>query len=238
MENAEGALVAGREPEMTQHELLRELEKRSEDHHVDVHADDREEKLARDEEHQHKERVEKKHDALFSFGQKAPPKKQLPKPAPPPKKASDGFETPQTKPIPVSVGTERAEGVTAVQSLAQALHSTTPRLGKPPDAMSLLHAAQDAGVYFREDAHQEGHAEDKEDPELAAAVEETIRLLFGVRGIHRVGPGKNDAGEPVVVVVASRGFGEASLRSIPPMVHRFPTLLALPYDLLPLRRER
>jgi hypothetical protein len=34
------------------------------------------------------------------------------------------------------------------------------------------------------------------------------------------------------------GFSEASMAKVPSRVHRFPTLVALPFDLLPLRRDR
>ncbi|MBX5482285.1 MAG: hypothetical protein IRZ16_10680 [Myxococcaceae bacterium] len=108
---------------------------------------------------------------------------------------------------------------------------------QPADAIGALNQAQEPGVYFREQ-HQEGERGDEdEDPELAAAVEECIRLLFGVRGIHHVGPGIDDAGEPVIVVSVSRGFTQASMAAIPATVHRFKTLVALPFDLLPLRRD-
>ena len=109
---------------------------------------------------------------------------------------------------------------------------------RPPDAWSLLREAKEAGVFFNEDAMREGHTEESEDPELAAAVEETIRLLFGVRGILRVGAGQNDRAEPIVVVVASHGFSDASLASVPQKVHRFSTVVAIPFELLPLRRDR
>ena len=109
---------------------------------------------------------------------------------------------------------------------------------RPPDAWSLLREAKEAGVFFNEDAMREGHTEEGEDPELAAAVEEAIRLLFGVRGILRVGAGKNDRAEPIVVVVASHGFSDASLASVPEKVHRFSTVIAIPFELLPLRRDR
>jgi hypothetical protein len=111
-----------------------------------------------------------------------------------------------------------------------------PAAGRPADAFTVLHAAQDPGVYFREDGHP-GHAE-REDPELSAAIEETIRLLFGVRGILRVNGGFNQANEPAIIVVATQGFGEASLKKVPAKVHRFETILAVPYDMLPLKRER
>ena len=134
----------------------------------------------------------------------------------------------------------------AAQTKAPAL--TAPPLGGAPIAPALprrlgggaihvLNNAKDPGVFFREDDPEDARRDEDEDPELAAAVEETIRLLFGVRGIHRVGPGQNDAGEPVIVISTARGFSEASMRAIPDRVHRFRTLLALPYELLPLRRD-
>jgi hypothetical protein len=109
---------------------------------------------------------------------------------------------------------------------------------RPPDAWSLLREAKEAGVFFQEDSRRDGHTEQSEDPELAAAVEETIRLLFGVRGIVRVGAGRNEKAEPIVVVVASHGFSDASLASVPEKVHRFTTVIAIPFELLPLRRDR
>jgi hypothetical protein len=112
---------------------------------------------------------------------------------------------------------------------------------RPPafgEAMAALHQAQRRGVFFREEPRDGRPDDSREDPELAAAVEECIRLLFGVPGILRVGPGLNDAGQPVILVVASRGFTAASMAAVPQRVHRFDTLLALPFELLPLRRER
>lgn len=174
------------------------------------------------------------------------------------KRQADGFErgkeagrggTGQAEQLKPSAPVKAAVPVTGPQAAhaaqaAQAVHAvqTAPILPppstKPPDAFQLLHQAQEHGVFFKEDQFREGHAEEAEDPDLAAAVEEAIRLLFGVRGILRVGPGRNMENEPVVVVVATQGFGEASLASVPPAVNRFPTLLAVPFDLLPLKKER
>jgi hypothetical protein len=109
---------------------------------------------------------------------------------------------------------------------------------RPPDAFALLKEARDKGVLFVEDALQEGHSEDREDPEHAAAVEECIRLCFGMRGILRIGPGHNDKAEPIIVVATTNGFSDASLALVPEKVHRFATLIAIPFDLLPLKRER
>lgn len=105
----------------------------------------------------------------------------------------------------------------------------------PGTALSALNEAKPPGVYFREDENSPDAAA-AEDPELEAAVEEAIRLLFGVAGIHHIGPGKNELGEPVVVIACARGFSESSLARVPESVHRFPTLLAIPFELLPLRR--
>jgi hypothetical protein len=113
-----------------------------------------------------------------------------------------------------------------------------PMAGDSPGALSAMHQAREPGAYFEEHAHQEGEGRPGgEDPELDAAVEEAIRLLFGVRGIHRISPGLNEAKEPVVLIVANRGFSEKSMQAVPPRVRNFPTLVALPYELLPLRRE-
>ena len=111
-----------------------------------------------------------------------------------------------------------------------------PRPSRPPDAFAVLHAAQEPGVFFKEDGHH-GAAE-AQNPELEEAIEEAIRLLFGVRGILRVTGGFNQVQEPAIIIVASQGFGEASLKQIPPKVHKFETILAVPYDMLPLKRER
>ncbi len=109
---------------------------------------------------------------------------------------------------------------------------------KPADAISLLKQAQERGTLVQEDGQREGHTEDQDDPELAAAVEICIQKCFGVRGILRIGPGKNESQEPIIVVVATHGFGKASLGSVPEKVSRFSTVVAIPFELLPLKREQ
>ena len=109
---------------------------------------------------------------------------------------------------------------------------------RPPDAFSLLKEAREKGVLFVEDALSDGHSEDQDDPEHAAAVEACIAQCFGVRGILRIGPGHNDKNEKIIVVATTHGFTDASLTKVPEKVHRFATLIAIPFDLLPLKRER
>lgn len=112
-----------------------------------------------------------------------------------------------------------------------------PPGGKPRSGvLELLDQAEEPGVFFREQ-EREG-APDEEASELDLAVEEAIRLLFGVRGIHHIGPGEDGEGEPVVLICANSGFSTASMERVPREVLGFKTLLALPYELLPLRRER
>jgi hypothetical protein len=240
VEDSEGGSNEGKyEAELTHDELRREAEKRSEGWlRVGEQHTDREEKASRDEEVAREERVHEK-DAPQKPGQKDAGKNATSRQSLPgalKKAGSDGFER-LADPSKVGPGRlEKAAAVAATSALTQA--PPLPRSNRPEDAMTLLHAAQEAGVFFKEDGHREGHSEDQDDPEMAAAIEEAIRLLFGVQGVLRVGPGVNDAGEQVVVIVAHRGFGEASMKAVPPMVHRFPTLVALPYELLPLRRER
>ena len=160
------------------------------------------------------------------------------------KKAKDGFEGQQGPAQPLKTastqqtGTARALVPVKATSAAQAASAAppAPRPSRPPDAFSVLHAAQEPGVFFKEEGHN-GAAE-QSDPELSAAIEEAIRLLFGVRGILRVSGGFNQEDQPAIIVVATQGFGEASMKLIPPKVHRFETILAVPYDMLPLKRER
>ncbi len=126
-----------------------------------------------------------------------------------------------------------SKSVAAVQAPQAAAPAKAAR---PPDAFAVLHAAQEPGVYFKEEGSH-GRAE-QQDPELSAAIEEAIRLLFGVRGILRVSGGFDQEQKPAIIVVATQGFGEASMKLVPPKVHRFETILAVPYDMLPLKRER
>lgn len=133
--------------------------------------------------------------------------------------------------------TEAANAAAQTSEAAREAAERAMKSGKPPDAFALLNQSQPHGVFFKEDSEREGDGAE-EDPELAAAVDETLRLLFGVRGIIRVGPGRNQADEPVIVIVVGQGFGEAQLKVIPEKVGRFPTLLAVPFEVLPLKRER
>ncbi len=135
-----------------------------------------------------------------------------------------------------SFGPPQAARPDALGTVAQKL---PPRPVDPKfSALVALDSAKDPGVYFVDDSARENHREEEEDPELREAVEECIRLLFGVTGIHHVGPGKNDQGQPVIIVAAGTGFTQESIRAVPERVHRFATLVALPFDLVPLRRSR
>jgi len=126
----------------------------------------------------------------------------------------------------------------AVGQVQNKLTGSLLKQDRPPDAFALLKEAKEKGVLFQEDSQREGHSEEDEDPALAEAVEEAIRQLFGVRGILRIGPGRNEANEAVVVVVAAQGFGEASFARVPADVNGFATLVAIPFDILPLRKDR
>lgn len=156
--------------------------------------------------------------------------------APIKKSIRDGFE--KTDPRATAVTSGSFQSLAAVGSVQSKLGGSILRPDRPPDAFALLREAKEQGVLFQEDWNREGHSEDQDDPELAAAVEEVISRLFGKAGVLRVGPGRNEAHEPVVVVVATHGFTDASLAAIPEKAGRFPTMLALSFELLPLRRER
>jgi hypothetical protein len=143
--------------------------------------------------------------------------------------------TSQSQPNLTGISSSRLQAVGAVQN---ALSGQSASNERPPDAFTLLKDAREKGVLFVEDALQEGHSEEREDPVHRAAVEECIRLCFGLRGILRIGPGHNDKAEKVIVVATTQGFSDASLAQIPEKVHGFATLIAIPFELLPLKRER
>lgn len=147
--------------------------------------------------------------------------------------AATGTSASKLQPVGSQISASRLQ---AVQKAMLSGQSATNE--RPPDAFALLKDAREKGVLFVEDALADGHSEDQEDPELAAAVEECIAQCFGVRGILRIGPGHNDKNEPIIVVATTHGFSEASLAKVPEKVHRFATLIAIPFDLLPLKRER
>lgn len=217
------------------------------------HADKAEEKKAKDELHEEeKAHAEGETQHPKGFLKQIRPALKAPSSPLQQKKAKDGFEGQQgsmlkNAPNPQQTAAARAlvpqapvKPVTAVHAAAQVQAPQppvpAPRPSRPPDAFSVLHAAQDPGVYFKEEGHN-GPAESG-NPELTAAIEEAIRLLFGVRGILRVSGGFNQADEPAIIIVTTQGFGEASMKLIPPKVHRFETILAVPYDMLPLKRDR
>ena len=120
------------------------------------------------------------------------------------------------------------------------LGTGTLRAEKPPDAYALLKDAKAAGVYFREDSMRGGGAAPGDDEGLQAAVSETIRLLAAAsaKGVARVCAGRNELDAPIIVIVAAHGFSAGSLAAVPEKVHRFRTVVAIPFELLPLRRER
>lgn len=225
-----------------------EAAKLSEIWQPESHAEKAEKKEAKEEAHEEEKAAAEggSTDAPKSFLKQIKPALNAP-PKPPlqQKKPSDGFENQQQTANAQKLAETRATVTGTVKAVVplkaaapvSGAHPAVPaKPAKPPDAFSVLHAAQDPGVYFKEDGAN-GAAE-QADPELTAAIEEAIRLLFGVRGILRVTGGFNQEQQPVIIVVGTQGFGEASMKLVPPKVHKFETVLALPYDMLPLKRER
>jgi hypothetical protein len=134
-------------------------------------------------------------------------------------KKSDGFEKQQ-----------QPGGAAAKKTAKPALAAPS---GAAPSGVPMM-KAKDPGVLFRERRAPDGGQATAEDTDLAAAVEQARELLKPVAGIEHIGPGENEQGQPVVLIAARDGFTEASLRAIPGRVGGFRTLLALPYELLPL----
>jgi hypothetical protein len=218
--------------------------------HALAHAekeDAKESKEAHAEAREQAEREEKP-SGFFArvFGKKAPEKPQAkaqswaqakPQPQQPQVKKSvrDGFE--KSDPRLKSLNSTSFQALSPVADVKAAMAAPV-RTDKPLDAYAALRQAKEKGVLFSEDWEREGHSEDHDDPELADAVEDVIARLFGRAGVLRVGPGRNEQGEAIVVVVATHGFSDASLAAVPERSGRFPVMLALSFDLLPLRRER
>jgi hypothetical protein len=95
-------------------------------------------------------------------------------------------------------------------------------------------------VFIQEDGGGGGgdaEQEQQEADELQQAIDETLAQLESVPGISRVSAARNELGEPIILIVAGQGFRQASLRAIPNSVSRFSTVVALPYDMLPLKRD-
>lgn len=136
-----------------------------------------------------------------------------------------------------SLGTRQARETLGAE-VTQAL---PPSRTDGQDPLAALNRAQPPGVYYKEDEDGGNRDRDRDDgeaidPELEEALEETLQLLFGVPGIHRVSPGTDEEGAPVVLIFTARGFTRPSMDRIPDEVRGFKTLLVVPYDLLPLRR--
>src|SRR5262249_26214899 len=121
---------------------------------------------------------------------------------------------------------KQALGGSSMSRVTQKLAMQPPPLpgaDKPKGTLyEMLENAKEPGVLFKED-DDEGNAgsgaeEEEEDPDLMEAVEECIQRLFGVRGIHHIGPGRNDQNERVIVIACGQGFGEEAMRRIPDQV--------------------
>lgn len=244
---AQGTREEGEAPEAKPGETTGELDLNTKERVVEMwgpesHVEAKETKEASEALHAETERKEQEQQPGAVQKSKAQPQQAPPKVAQQQKK--DGFEGGLLARAAAAQAAGSLSGKFAVGSKAAVAATTaltTPALpgsDRPQDAFKLLHGAKEPGVFFKERGAHAGGEQEEEDQELAAAVEETIRILFGVRGIHRVVPGRDEANEPVIIVAAGMGFGEASLKQIPERVQRFPTLLALPYEMLPLRRER
>jgi len=133
-----------------------------------------------------------------------------------------------------------------VEKMEKSSSINPPALRQSPEsAMAFLHNAKPAGSFFRELVAEEegrqaspGAGEEPLDEELLAAVLELRERLKPVAGVARVVPGLDEEQRSVVVVAVEKGFTQASLKAVPEKIRQFETVLAIPYELLPLKRER
>jgi len=158
------------------------------------------------------------------------------------KEAREAKETQKGREAEAKAAEKRALGGGIMARKTEKLAMQPPPLpgaDKPKGTLyEMLENAKEPGVLYTEDDEGGGQEQEQEeeDPEMMEAVDECIQRLFGVRGIHHIGPGTNDAGEKVIVIATTQGFGEESMRRVPAEVRGFKTLVALPFDLLPLKR--
>ena len=152
------------------------------------------------------------------------------------KETKDGYERKKAE-------VARKEPTKHVQALDLPRGARTEAKASSETAMHVLNNAQGKGEYFK--ITDEGASFNSQTPEeneqleeLLAAVEEAKQVLADVPGITRIAPGENNLRQPVVLILTARGFGEASLKVIPEVFFQFKTLVAVPWDLLPLRRDR
>lgn len=224
------------EKEMTDDELRRELEKQAE-LALGLMVEDADVEEAKEAKEEALSESDLEEEAVLGLEgvddkKKSPIKKPLPELAA--KEHRDDFAAAELARKKAKEAEKIAPAI-PLSELRAALDAHRP--GKTDDPMMLLKEAQPPGVFFREDSPGAPLPE-LQDEALLAAVEEAKRLLREVSGIAKIVPGLTQTDEKAVVIGAERGFGEASLRQIPQEIQAFPTLLAIPYDLLPLRRER
>ena len=74
--------------------------------------------------------------------------------------------------------------------------------------------------------------------EVQRAVQAATRGLASMVGVASIQAGHDARGRPVVQVKAQKGFDAAAFAQLPEAFEGVRTLLALDYDLLPLKRKR
>lgn len=248
--SAEGTLWAqDREMERTPEELAAELrehlgaESKAEDAEKDE-ATQHEDDLRRE---AHKEEQRKKGDLkVFAWqkdeGVKAEKKGLNPRHAPHQEaealKKQQELRASESRFFGAKTAAAQAEALKAASQVQNKLAGESASKERPPDAFVLLKDARDQGSFFVEHQLAESHGGEGIDPELVAAVEECKAQCAELKGIMRIGPGKNDAQESVILIITTQGFSEASLARVPAQVGRFATMLVIPFELLPLKRER
>lgn len=165
------------------------------------------------------------------------PKPAKPPTAPPPAPTAAPVPTTAFRPPAAKAMPSHKSDVAAFNDSHASKPAPKPA-AKPMSPYAALHAALEHGTYFLDDSEGEGTTGRALSNEFLAAVEEARRLLANVSGVVRVGPGRDEAQAPVILVVTSQGFSESAMNQVPESVKGFSTLITVPYTLLPLRRQR
>ncbi|HZH04373.1 MAG TPA: hypothetical protein VEY30_11350 [Myxococcaceae bacterium] len=158
---------------------------------------------------------------------------------------AQAFQTqaPARPSAPKTDGVNQIEALKArlVEQAPNAVALNTPRSVPPPPsrsqegtALGALNSAQAPGYYVRERAP----GTEEVDHELAQAVEQVFAELKDLPALERVLAANDEHDQPIVAVDTKKGLSYSQLLAAPDVAGRFKVVYRVPYEALPLKRDR